>query len=55
MDSNDNIPKKLIKNEQMLATFLKGKTFEKIINFVILLQKTVESKNRLDTKLSPVQ
>ena len=40
--------KKLINNEN-LPLFLKGKTCQKLLDFIVSLQKSVQSKNKTQT------
>jgi hypothetical protein len=52
MDSK--IPQKLIKNEMMMGKFLNGKTITKLLEFIVLMQKSVASKSRIDCPKSSV-
>jgi hypothetical protein len=46
--------KKMIKNVEILQEFMKGKTYNKIINFICVLQKSVEGINKTETNISEV-
>ena len=46
--------KKMITSPDLLDKFLKGKTFNLIIDFICVLQKSVEGKTNNNTKFSEV-
>jgi hypothetical protein len=52
--SHPKLAVKLIKNVDQLEIFIKGNTFNKIMDFIFALQKSVENSNRYDISLPEV-
>jgi serine/threonine-protein phosphatase 2A activator len=50
-NSSPKLAEKLIKNVDILEKFLKGKTFTKIMDFILALQDSVKSSNPKETVL----
>jgi hypothetical protein len=46
--------KKMITSPDLLDKFLKGQTYTKIMDFICVLQKSVEGKNKKDTPIPEV-
>lgn len=46
--------KKRITSVDLLQNFIEGKTYTKIIDFIVMLQKSVESTNKNETPLPDV-
>lgn len=46
--------KKMITSVDLVNKFMQGKTYQKIIDFIMALQKSVEGKNKNDTPFPEV-